>query len=168
TEPSPSGQGAAHARSTTVVPSRTRSVHGAQRSRGARAGADVRSDLEREPGLCRRQSGQPERRQLPGELVDAGENPATHNGGPGSGMPWTIIGSCSGPGGCTVIPSVPSGLSASNVTSSSVTLSWSASSAGPGCTIQYRVFQNGTEVASVSGTSVTISNLSAGTTYRYS
>src|SRR5215813_1443165 len=68
-----------------------------------------------------------------------GENPATHNGGPGSGMPWTIIGSCSGPGGCTVIPSVPGGLAASNVTSSSVSLSWSPSSAGPGCTIQYRV-----------------------------
>src|SRR4249919_1179839 len=36
-----------------------------------------------------------------------GENPSTHNGGPGSGQPWTNIGSCSGGGGCTVIPSVP-------------------------------------------------------------
>src|SRR4030095_9966699 len=34
-----------------------------------------------------------------------GESPATHNGGPGSGQPWTNIGSCSGSGGCTVIPS---------------------------------------------------------------
>src|SRR5262249_8887887 len=64
-----------------------------------------------------------------------GENPATHNGGPGSGMPWTIIGNCSGGGGCTVIPSVPSGLSSSNVTSGSVNLSWNASASGPGCTI---------------------------------
>jgi chitodextrinase len=96
-----------------------------------------------------------------------GENPATHNGGPGSGQPWTIIGNCGG-GGCTAIPSVPSGLSASGVTSSSVNLSWNASSAGPGCTIQYRIFRNGTEVNSVSGTSVTISGLAAGTTYNFS
>src|SRR5262245_65259775 len=60
-----------------------------------------------------------------------GENPATHNGGPGSGMPWTIIGSCTGGGGggCTM-PTVPGGLTASNVTSSSVNLSWNASTAG--------------------------------------
>jgi chitodextrinase len=97
-----------------------------------------------------------------------GENPSTHNGGPGSGQPWTNIGACSGGGGCTVIPSVPGGLSASNVTSSSVTLSWGASTAGANCTIQYRVFQNGSEVASVSGTSVTISNLASNTTFRFS
>jgi chitodextrinase len=96
-----------------------------------------------------------------------GQNPATNNGGPGSGQPWTIIGNCGG-GGCTVIPSVPSGLSSSNVTSSSVNLSWNASTAGPNCTIQYRIFQNGTEVTSVSGTSVTILSLSAGTTYSFS
>jgi chitodextrinase len=97
-----------------------------------------------------------------------GENPSTHNGGPGSGQPWTNIGACSGGGGCTVIPSVPSGLSSSGLTSSSVTLSWNASTAGPSCTIQYRVFRDGAEVSSVSGTSVTISNLAASTTYRFS
>src|SRR5262249_41269632 len=97
-----------------------------------------------------------------------GENPATHNGGPGSGMPWTIIGNCSGGGGCTVIPSVPSGLSSSNVTSGSVNLSWNASTSGPGCTILYRIFQDGTEVNSVSATSVTVQNLAASTTYRFS
>ena len=41
-----------------------------------------------------------------------GENPATHNGGPGSGQPWTNIGACSGGGACTAIPSVPGGLAA--------------------------------------------------------
>jgi len=96
------------------------------------------------------------------------ENPSTHNGGPGSGQPWTSIGSCSGPGGCTVIPSVPTGLSSSNVTSSSVTLGWNPSTAGPSCTIQYRVFQDGTQATTVSGTSVTISNLAPGTTFRFS
>src|SRR4030095_8670027 len=94
------------------------------------------------------------------------ENLATHNGGPGSGQPWTIIGNCSGGGGCTVIPTVPGRLSASKVTSSSVNLSWNASTAGSGCTIQYRIFQNGTEVNSVSGTSVTVQGLAASHTHR--
>ena len=96
-----------------------------------------------------------------------GDNPSTHNGGPGSGQPWTSIGSCAGSGGCTVIPSVPGGLSSSNVTSSSVTLSWNGSTAGPGCTIQYRVFQNGTQVATVTGTSLSVSGLAASTTYSF-
>jgi len=96
-----------------------------------------------------------------------GENPSTHNGGPGSGQPWTSQGSCSGSGGCTVIPSVPAGLAASNVTSSSVTLGWGPSTAGPNCTIQYRVFQNGTQVTMVSSTSVTISGLAPSTQYRF-
>jgi chitodextrinase len=97
-----------------------------------------------------------------------GESPSTHNGGPGSGQPWTNIGACSGSGGCTVIPSVPSGLSSSNVTSNSVTLSWNASTAGPSCTIQYRVFQNGAQINQVSGTSVTISGLASSTTFSFS
>jgi chitodextrinase len=96
-----------------------------------------------------------------------GESPATHNGGPGSGQPWTSIGACSGSGGCTVIPSVPGGLGASNVTSSSVTLGWNPSTAGPSCTVQYRVFQNGTQTSTVAGTSVTVSGLAAATTYTF-
>jgi chitinase len=96
-----------------------------------------------------------------------GESPSTHNGGPGSGQPWTSIGACSGTGGCTVIPSVPGGLTASNVTSSSVTLSWNPSTAGPNCTIQYRVFQNGTQVNQVATTSVTVSNLAPSTTFQF-
>ena len=96
-----------------------------------------------------------------------GENPSTHNGGPGSGQPWTNIGNCSGSGGCTVIPSVPSGLSSSNVTSSSVTLAWNPATAGPNCTIQYRVFQNGTQISTVTGTSHTVSSLTPSTTYTF-
>jgi chitodextrinase len=96
-----------------------------------------------------------------------GESPATHNGGAGSGQPWTNIGACSGSGGCTVIPSVPGGLASSNVTSSSVTLSWNASTAGPNCTIEYRVFQNGVQTTNATGTSVTVSGLAASTTYTF-
>jgi chitodextrinase len=96
-----------------------------------------------------------------------GESPATHNGGPGTGQPWTNVGACSGSGGCTVIPSVPTGLTASNVTSSSLTLGWNPSTAGANCTIQYRVFRNGTQVSTVPGTSVNLSGLAAGTTYTF-
>src|SRR4029078_6128210 len=35
-----------------------------------------------------------------------GQDPATNNGGPGSGSPWTSIGTCSA---CTTVPSVPTG-----------------------------------------------------------
>src|SRR5215211_8917082 len=45
-----------------------------------------------------------------------GQNPATNNGGPGSGAPWTSIGTCSA---CTTVPSVPTGLQASGTTSNS-------------------------------------------------
>ena len=97
-----------------------------------------------------------------------GQNPATNNGPyPGSGQPWTNIGACSGAGGCTVIPSVPSGLSSSGVTSSSVNLNWNASTAGANCTIQYNVFRNGVSTYQVSGTSVTASGLAASTTYTF-
>ncbi len=95
-----------------------------------------------------------------------GQNPATNNGGPGTGQPWTIVGTCGG-GGCTVIPSVPSGLASSGVTSTSLTLSWSASTAGSGCTIEYRVYVNGTLTYSPTGTSVAVSGLSPSTTYSF-
>src|SRR6185295_11989547 len=52
-------------------------------------------------------------------------------------------------------------------TSTSVNLSWNASTAGANCTIAYQVLQNGTQVASVSGTSTTISGLTANTTYSF-
>lgn len=96
-----------------------------------------------------------------------GENPSTHNGGPGSGQPWTSLGACSGTGACTVIPTVPTGLAASSVTASSLVLTWNASTAGPNCTIQYRVFRNGTQITTVPGTSVALSGLAASTTYTF-
>ena len=68
-----------------------------------------------------------------------------------------------GPGGQTQVPPVPTGLSVTGTTSSSVSLSWSASSGATG----YNVYRGGTEVASVSGTSYTDSGLSASTSYSY-
>ncbi len=72
------------------------------------------------------------------------------------------------PGTCTTLPGVPSGLAASGVTSSSVTLSWTAPSPGTSCTITgYRVFQNGTQVATPASTTVSIDGLAASTAYSF-
>ncbi|MEY9907571.1 chitinase [Catenulispora sp. MAP12-49] len=68
-----------------------------------------------------------------------------------------------GPGGQTQVPPVPSGLSVTGTTSSSVSLSWSASTGATG----YNVYRGGSKVASVTGTSYTDSGLSASTSYSY-
>ena len=69
--------------------------------------------------------------------------------------------------GCSAAPSVPSGLTSPSKTTSSVSLSWSAATAGAGCTVSYIVYQNGNQVATTSGTSATISGLAAGTSYSF-
>lgn len=65
----------------------------------------------------------------------------------------------------TIAPSAPV-LAISNVTSSSVTLSWSASSDNVGV-VGYNIYQNGVLRASGSGTSFVIAGLSAGTAYSF-
>jgi len=66
----------------------------------------------------------------------------------------------------TQAPSVPTGLSSSNVTQTSLTLSWSASSDNVGVT-GYDVYQGTTLIKSVTGTSTSVSGLSANTTYSF-
>jgi len=61
-------------------------------------------------------------------------------------------------------PSVPTGLSSSSVTETSFTLSWSASSDNVGVT-SYEVQKDGAYYGSTSGTSLSITGLSAWTTY---
>jgi chitinase len=70
---------------------------------------------------------------------------------------------------CTTKPNAPTGLAASGTTSSSTTLNWSAVSAPANCSISgYTVFQGGTAKATVSsGTSFTVTGLSASTTYTF-
>ncbi|MFJ8312600.1 MULTISPECIES: chitinase [unclassified Streptomyces] len=69
-----------------------------------------------------------------------------------------------GPGGTPVqAPAAPAGLTASGATSSSVGLSWSAATGATG----YNVYQGGTKVASVSGTSATVTGLAASTSYSF-
>ena len=72
--------------------------------------------------------------------------------------------SLTGPGGTPVgIPAAPTGLTAGSPTSSTVPLSWSASS---GAT-SYHVYQGGTKVLTVSGTSATVTGLAASTAYSF-
>jgi len=93
------------------------------------------------------------------------QNPATNNGGPGSGQPWTIIGTCSA---CTTVPSVPTGLQASGTTSNSTNLSWTASTVAVNCVLTgYTIFRNGVAVATTSSPNATITGLSPVTTYSF-
>src|SRR5215213_2464793 len=94
-----------------------------------------------------------------------GQNPSTNNGGPGSGAPWTIIGTCSA---CTTVPSVPTGLQASGTTSNSTNLNWNASTVAVNCVLTgYTIFRNGVAVATTSTPNVSITGLSPVTTYSF-
>ncbi len=59
----------------------------------------------------------------------------------------------------TQVPSVPTDLTASNITASGFTLSWRASTG----TASYEVFANGTSHGTTASTSITLSGLAAGT-----
>ena len=69
-----------------------------------------------------------------------------------------------GGGGGTTAPAAPAGLTVTGTTSSSVSLSWTAPS-GP--VTGYYVAQDGSQVASVTGTSDTVTGLAASTSYTY-
>lgn len=94
-----------------------------------------------------------------------GQNPATNNGGAGSGAPWTSIGTCSA---CTTVPSVPTGLQASGTTSNSTNLSWNASTVAVNCVLTgYTVFRNGVAAGTTTSPNITITGLSPLTTYTF-
>ncbi|MEV6807217.1 glycoside hydrolase family 18 protein [Streptomyces sp. NPDC051132] len=61
------------------------------------------------------------------------------------------------------VPAAPAGLSIAGTTSSSVSLSWSAVSGATG----YNVYRDGSKVTAVTGTSATVSGLTASTAYSF-
>ncbi|MFZ3200806.1 MAG: malectin domain-containing carbohydrate-binding protein [Candidatus Acidiferrales bacterium] len=78
---------------------------------------------------------------------------------------------------CSAAPSAPSGLGATATSSSQINLSWTASTAGSGCSISYSIFRSttsgftpgsGNQIASgVSGTTYSDTGLASSTTYYY-
>ena len=73
-------------------------------------------------------------------------------------------GGTGGSGGGTSAPAAPTGLTVTGTTSSSVSLSWTAPA---GTVTGYNVDENGTKVASVAGTTDTVTGLAASTTYSF-
>ena len=71
-----------------------------------------------------------------------------------------------GSGGDTTPPSAPTGLHVTGTTSASVSLAWTASTDNVGVT-GYQVYRDGTQVATVPGTSYTDSGLTPSTGHAY-
>lgn len=72
----------------------------------------------------------------------------------------------SGSGADTQAPSAPTSLASSNITQTSVALSWNASTDNVGVT-GYEVFQGNTSLGTFTGTSTNITGLSPATTYSF-
>ncbi|MFF1637392.1 chitinase [Streptomyces sp. NPDC058251] len=77
----------------------------------------------------------------------------------------SVYGPDGGGGGdpAPTVPATPAGLAVSSTTSSSVSLSWNTVSGATG----YNVYQGGTKVQAVTGTSATVSGLAASTSYSF-
>jgi cellulose 1,4-beta-cellobiosidase len=95
------------------------------------------------------------------DVIERETDGAMHNASDGSSLD-------SGVDAPTVsAPSVPTGLTKTNVTSSSITLSWTASTDPGSGVAYYNVYRNGTKVGTPSSTSFTDTGLSASTSYSY-
>jgi len=69
---------------------------------------------------------------------------------------------------CAASLSAPTGLAASNTTSTSTTISWSAVTPPANCSVSgYSVFQNGTSIGTSTTTSFNVTGLSPSTTYTF-
>jgi chitodextrinase len=99
-------------------------------------------------------------------LIDVEAGFEIWQGGQGLGTNSFSVTATTASGGDTSPPSVPSNVTATGVTSSSASLSWSPSTDNVGVT-GYRVYRNGVQVGTASGTTFTDTGLSASTQYTY-
>jgi chitodextrinase len=91
-------------------------------------------------------------------------DPNTNNGVKGTGEPWTATGKINT---TPTAPNAPTNLSAA-AASTSISLSWTAASVPGGGTVTgYTVFENGSEISTVTGTSYTATGLKASTAYTF-
>ena len=89
-----------------------------------------------------------------------GSDPAQNSGATGSGQVWTLIGPTS-----LTAPNAPINFVVNNTSSSSVTLSWAS---GGGYATSYAIFENGTQVATTTSTTTSITGLTPSTSYNFS
>jgi chitinase len=87
-----------------------------------------------------------------------GETPGAAEWGP-----WQDDGAC-GAGGGSTAPAAPTGLTAMATGATTVALAWTAPA---GTVDSYNIYQDGGKVSSASGTSATVSGLTAQTTYQF-
>ena len=78
----------------------------------------------------------------------------------------TVTFTTPGPTGDTEAPTAPTSLTASNISQTTIDLSWSPASDNVGVT-GYDIYQDGVNVRSVTGTSTTFSGLTASTSYSF-
>lgn len=69
---------------------------------------------------------------------------------------------------CTQVPSVPTGLNTSGITSTGLLLAWTSVSGTTNCPIiGYTIYRNGTQVATATNTNATITGLTPSTSYNF-
>lgn len=78
---------------------------------------------------------------------------------------WSGSVSATTPAGCTSVPAVPANLRSTSVTSTSISVAWDAVTAGPQCTLQYRVYSNGAALVQTAATAATLTGLTPATSY---
>ena len=95
-----------------------------------------------------------------------GSDPEQHNGGSGTGQPWTIVGAADP---AHAVPTVPTELAASGTSTSATILTWNAASVPDHAPITgYAIYENGHQIATTTGTAYSVTGLTGDTTYQFS
>ncbi len=68
---------------------------------------------------------------------------------------------------CSTLPSVPTGLNSPSQTTTTINLAWNASTPGANCTVQYRVYQASSQIATTATTNHAVLGLTPNTSYTF-